>query len=88
MRKITCRAKQSEEEKWDHGKLNEMQGLPWEPIPGRGIIQIKLRIYMPEIDAGDILDEPQVREQAPRRIEIGKVKISNKLGAPLDARDA
>ena len=69
-------------EKWIIGR-NER--LPWEPIPGRGTIQIRSKIYMPEIDTGDILDEPQVREPVPRRVKIGRtdlIKYGSTIGCP------
>ena len=41
-----------EEQRWNSELLDKMQGIPWEPIPGREGIEIKSRISVPR-EGGD-----------------------------------
>ena len=40
----TVRRKGSEEERWNWEEFNAVQGLPWEPIPGRPGIELTSKI--------------------------------------------
>ena len=41
-----------EKEAWDPGRFNDIRGTPWEPVPGRGEIEIRSKIVIP-IDRGE-----------------------------------
>ena len=77
VRKIRSWAKKPEGDRWAKEKLDEMKGVPWEPIPGRGIREIKAHVTLPESSTdGGILEEPSTREVIPRRVKIGKEDIA------------
>ena len=40
--------RKGEHEQWDIAKFNALQGVPWEPIPGREGIELKTRVYVRE----------------------------------------
>ena len=44
----SIRRKGSKEDRWDWKEFKDMQGLPWEPIPGQGDREVKARIHIPE----------------------------------------
>ena len=53
------------------------QGVPWEPIPGRGGIEIKSSIKIQE-NYGDVeLREPEIRAEQIRRLRITKQDLDN-----------
>ena len=48
-----------------------MLGVPWEPIPGRGVTEIKSRAHIKGVRAGEnIIPEPEVRQAVPRRMRL------------------
>ena len=77
-------ARKPEDSRWDGKLLEEMKGVPWEPIPGRGMIQIKSKTVIPGESQGDeILDEPLLRDMVPRRLKITKYDL-RKYGLTVD----
>ena len=50
-----------------------MTGVPWEPVPGRGMKEIRLKMYIDRAGAGNgIVPEPQMRDAVPRRMPVDK----------------
>ena len=43
----TFRSIGSEEQKWDHERIDDIVGVPWQPVPGRNGIELKPRAMMP-----------------------------------------
>ncbi|MDA8584155.1 hypothetical protein N9L68_07960 [bacterium] len=65
--------RRSEDERWDISKIENMQGTPKEPIPGRAGTQIPIRVGV-EFDDVDVPDAPHPlrQEEAPRRVYLQK----------------
>ena len=70
-------AKKPDDLQWDRELLGSMRGVPWEPIPGRGMIQIKSKTVIPgEVEGEGITEEPLLKEMIPRRVKITKYDLS------------
>ena len=64
-------ARRGEKDRWRTKEIDEMVGVPWEPIPGRGVREIKSRVHIEGVGTGeDIIVEPQIREAIPRRMRF------------------
>ena len=59
-------------ERWKLEELEKVKGTPWEPVPGRGRIEIKSRVNIDTEGGGDTLREPDVRKEQMRRMKIEK----------------
>lgn len=46
--KVRTYCRKPDDERWDGQELDLAQGVPWEPIPGRGRIQVKSRVKFME----------------------------------------
>ena len=69
--KVRTFARRGEEDRWREKKLQEMIGVPWEPIPGTGMREVKSRVHIEGAGAGeDIVEEAQVRASIPRRMRF------------------
>ena len=76
----------TEDERWDQGELDLAVGLPWEPIPGRGQIQVKSKVKFME-ESGDNIREPfEWEEPKSRRMHINKEDVKRKYGAVQGCR--
>ena len=76
--KVRTYCRKPEDERWDHGELDLAVGLPWEPIPGRGQIQVKSKVRFME-ESGDKIGEPfQWGEPKSRRMYINKEDVKRK----------
>ena len=54
--------------------MNEFQGVPWEPIPGRKGIEVRANLEFPPDDKEpEAVHEPEPREIIRRRAGITKV---------------
>ena len=42
--KVRTYCRKPDDERWDSQELDLAKGVPWEPIPGRGRIQVKSRV--------------------------------------------
>ena len=51
--KVRSYCRKPEDERWDKAALEKAVGLPWEPIPGRGHIQVKSRVKFREESGED-----------------------------------
>ena len=48
-----------------------MIGVPWEPVPGRGMKEVRSKVYIAGVGSGeDIIPEPQIRGTIPRRMRF------------------
>ena len=48
-----------------------MVGVPWEPVPGLGLREVKSKVHIAGLRAGeDIIEEPQLRQAVPRRMRL------------------
>ena len=66
------------EKQWDKEKLNNFQGVPWEPVPGREGAEIKSQVEMRPIEgAPQRVLEPARREIIMRRSKITKEDVNN-----------
>ena len=45
----TVRRKGREETSWDESDMGAVKGAPWEPIPGREVIEVKSRAMLPDV---------------------------------------
>ena len=68
--------------------MKTMQGLPWEPVPGREGVEVMSRIRIPEIEG---TPEPYpnypAKEVRRRRLPIMKADVEN-TESRRDAQDA
>ena len=70
---VTTVARRGEENSWRKKEIEELFGAPWEPIPGRGVREVKSRAHIEGIGTGDdVMKEPQIRTAMPqgRRLNI------------------
>ena len=59
--KVRPFAQRGEDDRWRAKELEEMIGVPWEPVPGKGMREVKSRVYIAGAGAGKaITDEPQI----------------------------
>ena len=57
--KVRTSARRGEEDRWRKKQVEEVIGVPWEPIPGRGVKEVKWRVHIAAVGAGeDIIEEP------------------------------
>ncbi len=66
--KIRSCCRKPEDKQWDKEQLDKVQGVPWEPIPGRGRIQVKARFSTPAEE--EPVPEPAIKEAQKRRVYI------------------
>ena len=57
--KVATFRRRPEEDRWKKEELEEVRGLPWEPIPGREGIEIKSKVRIAE-DVGPITTDPNI----------------------------
>ena len=58
--KVRTFARRGEEERWRAKELEETVGAPWEPIPGRGVRELKSKVHIAGVGSGeDIIKEPR-----------------------------
>jgi len=72
-------------EQWILEELTQLKGTPWEPIPGRGRIELKSRVHIPTDTDGNELKEPEARKEQIRRLKIRRedvIKYGITLGCP------
>ena len=56
------------DKQWDVKILNEFQGVPWEPIPGREGIEVRANIELPMAETEPTrVQEPEPKEE---RVQI------------------
>ena len=68
----TVRRKAEMDKQWDVEVMKGMRGVPWEPVPGRGGIEIKSRVEMPKTEGmPPRIEEPPPKEYVRR---IPKIK--------------
>ena len=67
------------EDRWNYAELEQMQGTPWEPVPGHPEREIKSRVI---IQSGSVEDPPTRESEAPvpKRVYIKKRDVE-KFGA-------
>ena len=84
--KVRTFARRGEEDRWRRKEIDDMIGVPWEPIPGQGVREVKSKVHIAGVGAGeDIIEEPQIRGATPRRIRIDEddlQKYGYTLGCP------
>ena len=59
-------------ERWNPNRLAEIAGTPWEPIPGRGEIEVQSRVYNPR-KSDDVILVPN--EGPPKSVIKKRFKI-------------
>ena len=83
--KVRTFARRGEEDRWRRKEIDEMRGVPWEPEPGSGIIEIKSKVRIPGTGSGEIVEQPLVREAVPRRMRFDQddlEKYGYAIGCP------
>ena len=55
--KIRTFCRKPDDERWDIQELDLAVGVPWEPIPGRGQIQVKSKVKFMEESGEKILEQ-------------------------------
>ena len=55
--KVRSYCRKPEDERWDKAALEKAVGLPWEPTPGRGQIQVKSKVKFME-ESGERIQDP------------------------------
>ena len=55
--KVRTYCRKPDDERWDNQELDLAKGVPWEPIPGRGRIQVKSRVKFMD-ESGEKIREP------------------------------
>ena len=69
--KVRTFARRGEADRWRKKEIEEMVGVPWEPVPGRGMKEVKSKVHIAGVGAGeDIIEEPQLRGAIPRRMRF------------------
>ena len=68
--KVRSYCRKTEDERWDGEELDLVMGVPWEPIPGRGHIQVKSRVKFMEESGEKIRDPWEWEEPKARRISV------------------
>ena len=64
------------EERWNKEKMKEVQGVPWEPVPGREGIDIKAQVELPRAEGQpDRIIEPAQKRIIRRRAAITKEDV-------------
>ena len=64
-------ARRGEEDRWSRKEVDEMVGVPWEQILGKGMREANSRAHIAGAGAGeDIIAAPQMRETMPRRMRF------------------
>lgn len=67
-----------EEGRWNQEELGGVKGTPWEPIPGRGGIEVKSTISIRRKENTPIpgpIPQPSARDVIPRRIYIRRQDV-------------
>ena len=84
--KVRTFARRGEADRWRKKEIEEMVGVPWEPVPGRGMNEVKSKVHIAGKGAGeDIIEEPQLRGAIPRRMRFDAddlQKYGYTLGCP------
>ena len=58
--------------------MEEGKGVPWEPIPGRGRIEVKTKVgILQGISRGDSFLDPEIKETVVKRIYITKKDVKD-----------
>ena len=71
--KVRSYAQKPEEERWKAEELEKGKGVPWEPILGRGHIQVKTRVgILSGVEAPKDLEDPVIKDTVVKRIYIYK----------------
>jgi hypothetical protein len=71
--KVRAFARKPEDERWNQKQLEEGKGVPWEPIPGRGRIEVKTKVgILRGVGGGDVLMDPEIKETVVKRVYITK----------------
>ena len=60
--------------RWKGTQWDNLQGVPWEPVPGREGIHLKSKVTIPRI-LTDSIPEPAVNRKQPRRVYINKKEV-------------
>ena len=68
------------EERRNQEELNQVQGMPWEPVPGSGCIEVKSRLQVEEDEEPIAL--MKTREVLPRKIYIRREHVAEDKNAP------
>ena len=74
--KVRSFNRKPEEDRWNQEEFAGIQGLPWEPVPGRAHVEVKSHFTIPE-DDNVIIKEPESKELKPRRIYITRRDVSD-----------
>ena len=70
------RRKATVEERWNKARMKEVQGVPWEPVPGREGIYIKAQVELPRAEGQpDRIIEPAQKRIIRRRAAITKADV-------------
>ena len=73
--KVNSFNRRPEEERWNQEEFGGIQGTPWEPIPGRGGIEVKSRFMM--IGEEEVIPPLSARDVIPRRMHIKREGASD-----------
>ena len=83
--KVRDYKRKPEKERWNQEEFAGIQGLPWDPVPGRNQVEVKSHVQHKEEE--EILTMPSNRESMLRRIYIRKEDVSkSKYGLTLGCR--
>ena len=50
--------------------MNEVKGTPWEPVPGRGMTEVRSKVYIPSNREVTRMPEPEDRQTCVHRMSI------------------
>ena len=83
--KVRTFAVRPQGQQWILEELEQLKGTPWEPIPGKGRIELKSRVNIATDVDGNELKEPEARKEQVRRLKIRRediMKYGITLGCP------
>ena len=64
--------KATDEERWNGENFDAVKGVPWEPVPGRGGIELRSRVHIPE--EAEEVSKPMSGE--PREFKYRRARIT------------
>ena len=73
----------NKEGRWNKEMLAKMVGVPWEPIPAAGGVEVPAAVELPQREGPPpVIEEPEEREITRRRVFIMTVDVKQYGGSP------
>ena len=73
--KVRSYARLPEGQRWNLDYFKSVCGVPWEPIPGHGMREVKSKVYIPIPRSMPDIPEPMPRENQKRRMYMSKKDV-------------